>query len=356
MYSTCTFCHAALGKNEALEHFPVGSRVAFDQARGRLWVVCPSCRQWNLSPLEQRWEAIEEGEKLYRDAKRRVATDQIGMAKLADGTELVRIGEPMRPEFAAWRYGDRFGVRYRRHMKWSLVGAGAVAGLFIAGPAMGLAIGSFSSLPINLFTTWSMAYRDRKVIARLEDEEGPYVLTKGHAGTGRILTDPSSPLGWSLSTMRRRADVPVGRLGPSKAINGEHKDTRIVIAGPAALDALRATLPVVNETGGRKQTVQDAVGLIEKVGSPERVFTQVVKKSGRGEPHDPSWELGALPSDIQLALEMAAHEETERRALEGELSALEAQWKEAEEIAAIADELTLPERVTKRLERLIEGR
>ena len=39
---------------------------------------------------------------------------------------------------------------------------------------------------------------------------------------------------------------------------------------------------------------------------------------------------------------MALHEEQERRALEGELWILEQAWKEAEEIAAIADNLLLP--------------
>jgi hypothetical protein len=40
-----------------------------------------------------------------------------------------------------------------------------------------------------------------------------------------------------------------------------------------------------------------------------------------------------------LALEMLLHEEAERRALDEELSELEAAWREAEEIAAIADRL-----------------
>lgn len=39
---------------------------------------------------------------------------------------------------------------------------------------------------------------------------------------------------------------------------------------------------------------------------------------------------------------MALHEEQERRALEGELWILEQAWKEAGEIAAIADSLLLP--------------
>ena len=40
-----------------------------------------------------------------------------------------------------------------------------------------------------------------------------------------------------------------------------------------------------------------------------------------------------------LALEMALHEATERRALEGDLAEGEAAWRQAEEIAAIADAL-----------------
>ena len=47
---------------------------------------------------------------------------------------------------------------------------------------------------------------------------------------------------------------------------------------------------------------------------------------------------GVLPAS-PVALEMALHEETERRALDGELAMLEAMWREAEQIAAIADRL-----------------
>jgi hypothetical protein len=39
----------------------------------------------------------------------------------------------------------------------------------------------------------------------------------------------------------------------------------------------------------------------------------------------------------RLALEMAVHDELEREALRGELAALEAAWRQAEEIAGIAD-------------------
>lgn len=82
MYSTCLFCHSALGANATLERFPVGRRLAFDSAKGRLWVVCRQCRRWNLTPVEERWEAIEDCERLYRATIVRVSTEQIGLARL----------------------------------------------------------------------------------------------------------------------------------------------------------------------------------------------------------------------------------------------------------------------------------
>src|SRR5439155_9555245 len=122
MFATCVFCQRPLGRNETFESFPVGRRLAFDPNKGRLWVVCPHCERWNLTPLEERWEVIERAEELYRATRRRVATGHIGLGKLNDRTELVRIGEPLRPEFAAWRYGDQFGRRRRRQML--IAGAG----------------------------------------------------------------------------------------------------------------------------------------------------------------------------------------------------------------------------------------
>ena len=111
MYSTCLFCHRDLGRNEAIELFPIGRRLAFDADRGRLWVICRRCERWNLSPLELRWEVVEACERRFRDTRTRVSTDNIGLARLPEGLDLVRIGRPNRPEFAAWRYGDQFGKR-----------------------------------------------------------------------------------------------------------------------------------------------------------------------------------------------------------------------------------------------------
>ena len=64
VYQTCMFCKKPLGSNAVVESFPVGRRLAFDAARGRLWVVCGKCHRWNLTPLEERWEAVEDCERI----------------------------------------------------------------------------------------------------------------------------------------------------------------------------------------------------------------------------------------------------------------------------------------------------
>src|SRR5215467_14236143 len=128
MYSTCLHCHTPLGRNDVVEHFPVGRRLAFDSAKGRLWVVCQHCARWNLTPIEERWEAVEDSERMFRAQRLRAQTDNIGLVRLPDATELIRIGQPLRPEFAAWRYGVVFRRRFRRRVAIAS-GAGLIAGV-----------------------------------------------------------------------------------------------------------------------------------------------------------------------------------------------------------------------------------
>lgn len=88
---------------------------------------------------------------------------------------------------------------------------------------------------------------------------------------------------------------------------------------------------------------------LEAAASPDEYFRKVLRYGqGRG------WKYTGLkdyPEEMRLAFEMASHEESERRALDGELDRLERDWKEAEEIAAIADNLFLPKSVTDWMER-----
>ena len=145
MFKTCMFCNRPLGANQVIEHFPVGRRLAFDAQRGRLWVVCRRCERWNLSPLEERWEAVEMCEQLFRDTRVRVSTDNVGLAKHPEGLELVRIGRPMRPEFAAWRYGDQFGRRRKRALLYTMAGTVVFGGIVVGGSLAGMSGGASGS-------------------------------------------------------------------------------------------------------------------------------------------------------------------------------------------------------------------
>ena len=62
--------------------------------------------------------------------------------------------------------------------------------------------------------------------------------------------------------------------------------------------------------------------------------------------------LAHIPAPARLAFEMALFEAQEKRALLGELHVLENAWRDAEEIAAIADGLLISDRVTQRVEEL----
>jgi hypothetical protein len=91
------------------------------------------------------------------------------------------------------------------------------------------------------------------------------------------------------------------------------------------------------------------VRLIEEARSPERFFSAAA--AARGDKQRGVFfqvdaaRVAKMDATTRLALEMAAHEEAERRALEGELALLEDAWREAEEIAGIADRLLIPESI-----------
>lgn len=78
---------------------------------------------------------------------------------------------------------------------------------------------------------------------------------------------------------------------------------------------------------------------------PEHVSADALQRTGLG-------PMASAPDAVRLAAEMAVHEESERLALHGALVDLEAQWKDAEEIAAFADGLFTTPALLKAMERL----
>jgi hypothetical protein len=360
MYSTCLFCHAPLGANERVEHFPVGRRLAFDGERGRLWVVCRRCERWNLSPLEERWEAIEECERLFRDTRRRVSTDNVGLARLADGLELVRIGRPRRPEFAAWRYGDQFGRRRRKTITNGAVGVGAVAtGVAIAAsvPMLGVAAGTMASIFTLLSAAtnvYAVAWAKRSELLLPHPEAGQLYLTLNQIHEVRLLPRPGET-GWALELPYAAHRLPGDTWWQKMKKSTNTTEGRLMLEGAAAERAVGLLLPRINAGGAPAARVQEAVALIEEMGGPERTFAGAASRTrewGREQMWGDTGALRFIPRPARLALEMAAHEEVERAAMAGELATLEAAWREAEEIAAIADELTLPEGVKRKVEEI----
>jgi len=334
LYSTCIFCNGALGTNEVLEDFPVGRRIAFDAARGRLWVVCRRCERWNLSPIEERWEAIEAAERIFRETRMRVSTDQIGLARHREGLELVRIGAPQRPEFAAWRYGDQFGRRRRRALLVGGATAGVIGTVAIAGVVTGVLSGAILAQSGNFVNLWQNA----RTLVRVRAPDGRLLKLKRPDLQAAALRPDTEAGGFVLELRNKRRVTHVFR--------GEQAER---IAG--------VMMPRLNAAGARPSVVQDAVTTLERAGGPEAFLedllrTPPVASRGRRQLLEPgTLKLGRLPTPSRLALEMALHEEQERRALEGELKALELAWQEAEEVAAIADDLLLPDRVLRMLGR-----
>ena len=339
MYRHCIYCSAGLGANEAIEHFPVGRKVAFDAAKGRLWAICATCARWNLAPIEERWEAVEEAERHFVASRMRVHRENIGLARLADGTRLVRIGRALPREMAAWRYGDELRRRERTRLLASRADTVLHLGLLAAALFGSLFVAPAASVWQFLGPAALRGVSDRRAVHRLAnaDGRGQRVIRRKnlagawvkHDGDGLVLALPAaSPDRRHLLQLRgddarrvvERAMVLVNRSAPHPTLLDTAVDALGAAASPDAY--IRSVLGQ-----GR---------VLSPEPSANDVFAQ--KMGGHVEP--------TLRGPEALALEMALHEEQERRVLEGELSLLEAAWRDAEEIAAIADTLALPDAKT----------
>lgn len=367
MYSTCLFCNNSLGTNESIEQFPIGRRLAFDEAKGRLWVVCKKCERWNLSPIETRWEAIEEAERAFRATKLRVSTDNIALAQLKDGTELVRIGKPPRIEFAAWRYGDQFGKRWRKYAAGTaavtfgkygqsgvqLLNIGNAIFLHNTGAGLAVALGIGSAFAVGGMVTETVRRkRDRLPVAVVHNDAGvPLRVSRESMDTSTLV----KPQRGALPELVLRHFV---AEDPSKTRTNSASGSSLpvtasattILRGDHAMRALSTMLPHVNRLGGHSRTVRSAVDVVSEANHISDILQKAepnwwwIKLYGAREDHV---TMSQIPAALRLATEMTLHEGDERRAMEGELHELERRWKEADAIAKIADDMFLPS-ITKR--------
>ena len=343
MYSTCLFCRRSLGANEVVEAFPIGRRLAFDSAKGRLWVVCRGCERWNLTPLDERWVAIEDCERRFRDTKLRVSTDNIALARVKEGLELVRIGKPMRPEFAAWRYGDQFGRRRRRHTIYGTAGGAAIAVAYIGlrsltegiDPTLGsMVAGVVVPAGIRLLHT----VRNARPTLRVRNDEGRLLTLAREDIRETTIVHLGPEAGWAVDVPHREWGQPITRANGRRG----HVPPVMRLTGDAAQRAIRLIVPRLNRAGGDEKQIATAVRRLEERGPMRDPVRSMLfdRAPSRARRHSASFAfLRFLPLETRLALEMALNEDLERRAFEGELALLEHAWREAEEIAAIADAL-----------------
>jgi hypothetical protein len=340
LYTRCLVCASPFEPNEQLAHLANGTRLAFDPARGRLWVVCRSCRRWSLTPIEERWEALEELEKLSRDrAKLLSQTDNIAL--LRSGTlEIVRVGRAELTEEAWWRYGRELASR---RQKWNQLG---VAGTVAAGAVM---LGGWATGGMTFFGAWLIMGHGKETV-----RDGARWLRFGSSawrGDGRC-----EACGHHFRTIpfAQRASLglfPGEEPGKPDLVArcprcGTYRGGGLRLQGRESERTLRRVLAYHHFAGASERRVISAARLIQEAGSPQDL-TRIVVKDGR--------RLGDIQRTGGIALEIAVNEASEQRLLELELAELEAHWKREEELAEIVDGELTPLPMLESLRRRVTG-
>jgi len=333
MFTRCIFCLAQMPANETVGHFPHGRRVAYDPGRGRLWAICEGCRRWNLAPIEDRWEALEEIDRLVTDRGRTLShTDNIALIRAAD-MEIVRVGQATRlVEEAWWRYGNELRERRDRHKKLGWIEAGVAITLSFS---LGGAWWFFAGDGLSRMARWqrfgTQAWNGRLVCPNCDGPRNSLSFDETKKLT--VVRADSGDIGLELLCTHCR------HLNERGAMRLE---------GVAAQHVLRRTLAWQHYAGASEKRVRAATEAIETIGDAAH-FTNLL--AGRALSLE---QLRKKPNRTEaIALEIALNDETERRLLELELDALEARWREEEQLAAIVDGELTPVPALEKLRRLV---
>ncbi len=337
MYATCLFCNSALGRNDCLEHFPVGRRLAYDAARGQALGRLPALPALEPDAVFESRLGGDRGSRAWipRDAAARGDRQRrAGRARGRAGAGAHRCPAPARTRHVALRRPVRKaaaevhrvhcrGQAYPRAAARLLAGHSLVAMSALVEPAMiGLIVAALSSASFAC----ARCKAPRVPVVFVTDGQGKrQPLTRWDAQSAWLWRGPEGA-DWSLSV--KQAEQPLPRYGIGFATS-----RLITLQGDEARRALAAIVPYANSAGGSAKRVRGGRGRDLGVGD-----------RGGGRPHGGGHRpprngpitknhLTIIPAPIRLAIEMALHEDDERRAMEGELAALEERWRDAEEIA-----------------------
>ena len=327
MFRSCAFCNASFDGDGGPSGLGVGRRIAFDEWKGRLWVVCPRCSRWNLTPFDDRLERIEAVARAASQGRITASTDQVSLIRW-ERYDFVRVGKPLRVELATWRYGERLRNRQRERMKVVVPLTVAAIGLGIA--ANVAAGGGFGVVVWNIhrFADWM------------------YLRMVGGRKVSMIETPICAHCG---SVMQLRAR----HVQHARVVPDSHAEMAVVLSCPRckhegaqltgndAIQVLRQGLTYLNLARGGRRRAEDAAREVDQVGGADRLVRDIAQRE---------LTLRSLRPERGLALEMAVDERAE-------VEELERQWKEAEEIADIADgTLSTTTDIEKELRRLKNGR
>ena len=325
MFRSCAFCNAAFDGDGGPSGLGVGRRLAFDEWKGRLWVVCPRCSRWNLTPFDDRLERIEALARAASQGRIAASTDQVALIRW-EQYDFVRVGKPPRVELATWRYGERLRSRQRERMKVVVPLTVAAIGLGIA--ANVAAGGGFGVVVWNIHRIADWVYLRIVGGRKVALVEPPICASCGslmelrarHVQHARVVPD-------------RHADMAVILSCPHCKREGAQ------LIGSEAIQVLRQGLTYLNLRRGGRRRAEDAAREVDGVGGPDQLVRDIAQHEVK---------LLTLRPERGLALEMAVDERAE-------VEELERQWKEAEEIADIADgTLSTPSDIEQELRRLKE--
>lgn len=307
MFQTCAFCDGSLGGDGGPSGLGVGKRFAFDEWRGRLWVVCPRCARWNLAPFDDRLEKVEALARLVPESTVVARTEQVALLRW-NRYDLVRVGQPPRQELAGWRYGERLRQRQRDRAKVVVPVVLVTVGATIAlNAAVG---GGFGMLFYNVGNIGDAVYSGIMGRRRVRLVEPPECASCGtimqlrakHVRYARVVTDAQTDLGLIVSCPQC------------------HREGAM-LTGNEATWALRQGLTYLNARRSGRRSADIAARNVDAAGGADEFIRGVARRSV---------SLRGLPVDGRLALEMAVDEAAEVRELERE-------WRDAEELARIAD-------------------
>lgn len=323
MFATCAFCSGRFDGDGGPSGLGVGRRLAFDEWKGRLWVVCSKCGRWNLTPFDDRLERIETLARLAPQGRLLASTEQVALIRW-QAYDLVQVGRPPRAELAGWRYGERLRRRQReRAMIVVPVAAAAVGLTIVLNAAVG---GSFAFLVGNAGSIGESIYLGIVGNRRILLAESPLC-----AACGSVMALRARDIRRARLVADRQTELALLLDCPRCAREGT------MLTGTDAARALRHGLTYLNARRSGRRLAAEAARAVDAAGGPDQLVRQVTRRETL---------IQGIPGERRLALEMAVDEQLEVRELER-------QWREAEEIAEIADgPLSLPSDLEEQLRQL----